>query len=1016
MYALLGMDRPWEWGAEEELRRGDNGGEWLQALMEPIVAEPGIQPVPPMMALARLGTRKFPIGYGFLHWGGTSMGIRGKVERATYPTVKMSKPSWTWPGSRWWRVDFHTHSPASYDFKNRETNTDDRERWVTWITAARDAGLDAVAITDHNTADGIEPLKNACSQVENAPVLFPGVEVTANDGCHLLLIMDPEHGRDHVNDFLSRVGIEQERRGTQKARSSQSVEGILEECDDKILILGAHVNSKDAGLLRHEGQQRIAELNHPRLAGVEVVPDYGSEDGKLLAPVDYEPWLDGSQAEIKRQFHPVWSSDAHCFAGLGRRWTWVKMTSPTLEGLRLALLDGAGSLKPSQAKDDNHNIPPEMVIESITVDQGKFMGRPQAITIPLNPYLNTIIGGRGTGKSTIIDFCRMTLRRQDELENNEKGEGPLKDLFDRRMQIPQNRGKEGLLTGQTKTEVVYRKNGQKFRLSWNSDGSVHPITRMNGQDHGDSSEEGDIRERFPARIYSQKQLFTLAQNPSALLSVIDDSIQARGREIKRKIEQLHNDYLSLRANARAALRQAETISIDEGRLKDIRHKINVLQSGNHAQIIKRHQQLHTKDSSWQRILMDATDAIDSLKENIHELTVSDLPTGTAAEDDPAQASLQKFHGSIKETINKLRQDLIQRIEIAQTDIEKIQKSDDAEHWYNAVESIQKKLEKITEQLIQEGISNLNEYSDLLRDAESLEQKIQDCKNQRQHAEQLERDADEMLSRYRKSHIEMNNLRQIFLQKISAKSENLINIKVNQFSDDSDLVEQIGEDLGLNAYEKDREEIAKMIGPDKGKPWSGKTLDAVISDMRKLPSQQPTSWNVQDRRFLGALQKLPPERIDRLALYCPKDGVEVEFREGKGSSWKPLPQGSPGQQAAALLAFILGHGQEPIIIDQPEDDLDNALIYELLVRRLREVKQHRQVIVVTHNPNIVVNGNAELVLSLKVGGGQTRIGCHGGIQDQPVRDEICRVMEGGREALKRRYQWILLPERPDHAGS
>lgn len=154
----------------------------------------------------------------------------------------------------------------------------------------------------------------------------------------------------------------------------------------------------------------------------------------------------------------------------------------------------------------------------------------------------------------------------------------------------------------------------------------------------------------------------------------------------------------------------------------------------------------------------------------------------------------------------------------------------------------------------------------------------------------------------------------------------------------------------------------------------------------------------------------------MALYCPEDEVEVEFREGKrGSSWKSLQQGSPGQQAAALLAFILGHGKEPIIIDQPEDDLDNALIYELLVRRLREVKQQRQVIVVTHNPNIVVNGNAELVLSLKAQTGQTRIGCSGGLQDQPVRDEICRVMEGGREALERRYQWILLPERSNHAG-
>ena len=970
-----------------------------------------------MMTLPRFGTRKFPMEYGFLHWAGTSIGGRGKVERATYPTVKMSKPSWIWPGSRWWRVDFHTHSPASYDFKSQEANAEEGECWVNWIKAARDAGLDAVAITDHNTAEGIEHLQRACSEVENAPVLFPGVEITANDGCHLLLIMDPEHGREHVNDFLSRVGIEKGKRGKQDARSSQSVEDILEKCDDKVLMLGAHVNGKNAGLLKHGGQQRIAELNHPRLAGVEVVPVNCSEDEGFLTPEDYEPWLDGSKAGVKRQFQPVWSSDAHRLTDLGHRWTWVKMTSPTLEGLRLALLDGAGSLKPAQANQPDHpNTPPDLVIESITVDQGKLIGRPKAITISLNPYLNTIIGGRGTGKSTIIDFCRVTLRRQDELENNEKGEGPLKDLFDRRMQIPQNRGKEGLLTKETKTEVVYRKNGQQFRLSWNSDGSVHPITRVNEKDHGDSPEEGDIRERFPARIYSQKQLFTLAQNPSALLSVIDDSIQARGREIKRKIEQFHNEYLSLRANARAALRKAETISIDECQLKDIRHKINVLQSGNQAQIIKRHQQLHTKDSSWQRILVDATDTIDSLKENIHELTVSDLPTVTAAEDDPAQASLQKFHGSIKETINKLRQDLTQRIEIAQTDIEKIQKSDDAEHWHNAVESIQKKLEEITKQLIQEGISNLNEYSDLLRDAESLEKKIQDCKNQRQYAEQLERDADEMLSRYRKCHIEMNDLRQIFLQKISAKSENLINIKVNQFSDDSDLIEQIGEDLGFNAYEKDREEIAKMVGPDKGKPWSGKALDAVISDMRKLPSQQPTSWNVQDRRFLAALQKLPPERIDRLALYCPKDDVEVEFREGKGSSWKPLPQGSPGQQAAALLAFILGHGQEPIIIDQPEDDLDNALIYELLVRRLREVKQHRQVIVVTHNPNIVVNGNAELVVSLKVGEGQTRIGCHGGLQDQPVRDEICRVMEGGREALKRRYQWILLPERPDHAGS
>ena len=923
----------------------------------------------------------------------------------------MGRHPWHWPGSRWWRVDLHTHSPASHDFDREEANAEDDERWIRWVTTARDANLDAVAITDHNTADGIEYLRKACSQVENAPVLFPGVEITASDGCHLLVIMDPEHGRDHVNDFLSRVGIRQEKRGKVEARSPQSVEEILSKCDDKMLILGAHINSKDAGLLGHGGQQRIAELNHPRLAGVEVVPDQRSEDG-FLTPEEYEPWLNGSQASINRQFQPVWSSDAHSVTKLGRRWTWVKMTSPTLEGLRLALLDGADSLKPSQDKNYNPNITNDLAIESISVDQGKFIGRPEAITIPLNPWLNTIIGGRGTGKSTIIDFCRMTLRRQDELENTLKEEEPLKTLFDRRMRIPQDRKEEGLLTDQTKIEVMYRKNGQKFILSWSLDGSASSIVRVDEQDHSHSPEKGDIRERFPIRIYSQKQLFTLARNPNALLSVIDDGIQTRGSEIKREIEKSANDYLSLRANARAALKQAESIGTYEGSLGDIRHKINVLQAGNQAQIMKQHQQLHSKDSAWQTTLADATGAINSIKSRVNELIVADLSIN-AAEDDPAQASLQKIHRSITEAISRLRQDLNQRIGIAQNDIARIQESNDAKYWRNAVMLIDNKLEEVTEKLAQEGIENPSEYNDLLRESKSLEEKIQDCKDQKDLAQQLEEKADKMLNNYRQLNMEMSNLRQTFSSEVVSENENLT-IKVNRLSNHDSLPEKMSAILGTSAFERDREEMAKKLKPSNENRWSWENLDKLTANLRKL-TNRPALWEIQDRRFLGVLQKLPPEGVDRLALYCPEDEVEVEFRERGNGPWKSLQQGSPGQQAAALLAFILSHGKEPIMIDQPEDDLDNALIYELLVRRLREVKQNRQVVVVTHNPNIVVNGNAELVLSLQVHQTQTRIGCRGGLQDKHVRDEICRVMEGGREALERRYQWILLPERSDHAG-
>ena len=104
-----------------------------------------------------------------------------------------------WPGSRWWRVDLHAHSPESRDFR-REVDTE--KDWRGWIAAAAVAGLDAVAITDHNTAAAISEIQAAAAGVANAPILFPGVEVTASDGFHLLALMDPARGEEHIDDLL----------------------------------------------------------------------------------------------------------------------------------------------------------------------------------------------------------------------------------------------------------------------------------------------------------------------------------------------------------------------------------------------------------------------------------------------------------------------------------------------------------------------------------------------------------------------------------------------------------------------------------------------------------------------------------------------------------------------------------------------------------------------------------------------------------------------------------------------
>ena len=115
-------------------------------------------------------------------------------------------------------------------------------------------------------------------------------------------------------------------------------------------------------------------------------------------------------------------------------------------------------------------------------------------------------------------------------------------------------------------------------------------------------------------------------------------------------------------------------------------------------------------------------------------------------------------------------------------------------------------------------------------------------------------------------------------------------------------------------------------------------------------------------------------------------------------------GSPGQRSAALLAFFLAFGKRSdSILDQPEDDLDNHLINDLVARQLQKNKRRRQVIVVTHNANVVINGDAELVNVLHAPNTQPEVKESGALDEKKVQDEVCTVMEGGRDALDCRYR-------------
>ena len=678
--------------------------------------------------------------------------------------------TWISPGSRWWRVDLHAHSPKSHDFKDQpEEKADAMHRW---LEAACDSGIEAIAVTDHNTAEAIGIIQDAVSKVDAAPVVFPGVELTANDGCHLLLLMDLSCNQQHVDDLLSRAEVPVDNRGKQTARSPLSVEKILEECGDEALVLGAHVNGAD-GIQKLGGEQRIAVLGNTKLAGVEVQPDLDCASD----------WLDGSKPEVGRRLSQVWGSDSHSFDDIGQRFTWVKMTKPNLEGLRLALLDGETSLKPARQGDvADPNSRASHAIESIIVREGKLIGRSTPMEVRFNPWLNAIIGGRGTGKSTLVDFCRKAMRRDGELDGaDSQEEGALRNVFDRRMRVPASRSAEGLLRENSRVEVVYRKDGERFLLSWSQDGAAQSIARLSGDEH--IPEEGSISERFPVRIYSQKQLFALAQDQNALLTVIDDVPAVQAAASDRRRGQLENEYLSLRSEARAAAALASELPNLQASLNDARRKLDVLQQGGHAQILSTYRARRQTDDTWNAILEATQRGVDAVSAAVEELSVAELNLGADNEDDAPRAAIRRAHQSLEQLIGEFRQGVAGNITDLEKQLAEVRAGTDANEWSTAVQASELEFQSTVARLAEEGITDPSEYGALVDQATRLEAEIERLSGERQRVINLETQAAEVLAKYREERGQLNARRREFA--ISA-SGSALRVEVNAFARHSNL--------------------------------------------------------------------------------------------------------------------------------------------------------------------------------------------------------------------------------------
>ena len=922
--------------------------------------------------------------------------------------------SWNWNGARWWKFDFHTHTPASTGDYGRGPDQEKLMKLTPrdWLLDYMRAGIDCVAITDHNTGEWIDKLKTALDELEREkpdgfrPIhIFPGMEISVNAGIHLLAIFDESATSADMNVLLGLVDYTGNP-GKCDDETRKSFEDVVDAIHGRGgIAIPAHVD-KENGLFSAEPVRTLkSRLGCQNILAMELIdPAY-------------------SKPQIYQEEAPNWTevvgSDARHPSGKpgqdypGSRFTWVKMGKPCLEGLKLALLDGPLSVCRSDQSNEDPNTHASCVIESIEVSDARYMGREPAFMVPLNPWLNAVIGGRGTGKSTLVEFLRIALRRTNELPES------LTKNFEKYNAVCQAGDGEGLLTPQCKLTVVYRKDDTRYRIQWNQAANATPIEVETKPDDWER-EEGDVFQRFPIRIYSQKQIYELAEDPFGLLRIVDESDEVNRREWQGQWQALETRFLSLRAKAREIESGLTEEGSLRGELEDVKRKLTVFEQAGHAQVRKEyHRRIRQQQEveSWQETWSASRPSIRDLA---RDLAPAPLDGQTFDADDAADASLIRASSALRDQIVKIAQ----RLETIAQDMDKVVQNWNQEkeqsQWQKALTSAIESYKQLVGKLAEDGVDNPDVYGELVQRKQSIESRLRVFIDRQKEAQSCRGQADTCLEELLEMRRQLTKKREDFLSKV-LEGNQYVRIHVLPYQA-KDMVEKEfrrvirREDGG---FEKDigtTESQEGLLGNlYSGKPSATK-LENRFSDLKRkvceiAAEKKEALEALHDRRFASYLAKLPPESLDRLDLWFPEDNLKVKHsKEANGSRFQSIEEGSPGQKTAALLAFLLSYGHEPLILDQPEDDLDNRLIYDLIVTQLRKIKLRRQVIVVTHNANIVVNGDAELVMALKVGGKETRIECSGSMQEKKVRDTICAVMEGGKTAFEQRYRRMTLDDR------
>lgn len=832
------------------------------------------------------------------------------------------------------------------------------------VRAAHDCGLDGLAITDHNSGNGIDEAIAAGRDLGVS--VFPGVELTVTGGehgIHLVALFDPSCDSNQVKALLGSLGISPKEWGSDEAVSTKSPAAAIDEIIDLGGIACAAHASSSKGLFNDmRGQQRIALARHEGLLAVEL-KSLDSSTARILR----DP-----QSDYERLFALYQASDAHEADDVGHRFSYFKMGEITLGSLKQCFYDPDTRIR-------RMDLPPPE-IEGYRIDRIAFHGGfLDGQSMDFHSGLNCILGGKGVGKSLIIEFIRFALDqackevkeiKQDHIEKLKKCLGTNGEV-----EIQISRGAES-------SYVVTRTFDKK----------ANPIRILhNGLDIGDAS-PSDL---FPILAYSQNEAISVSRNHRAQLSLVDGFVDSKTIErqqdaYKESLKSLDIDLSASMSAAGDLLAQRSAVATCQAQLTDAEAKIDnpVFAEMKIWESVRDH--IHESDELTAKVESTLQGAAETLEALVPSAQID--VEGHGAE----------LANQILAKVTELRLNTQDRIEEVREFAANERKGiNETRQRFN--DAIGEAKDRYLAAIEQGG-----NQEDLQRERDRLADELRDLQEEQKRLEHLTQRRQDLLSRrsllLSKLDTAANELfdrRRRKYEEITEQSHGKIRLSIERAADKAKFQQRLDElSTGTMLRKKYMAQIASAASP-------AEFVDSVIEgDGAKIASWCDMSEE-QATDFVGFLRSLR-DQSQVLCLsydYRAEDKPRIEYRKPDGE-YAEIASLSVGQKCSALVMVALADQGRTVVMDQPEDSLDVISVYEDVSHTLRLGKDSRQFIVTTHNPNVAVTSDTDMYYVVSADARRGWIDTAGAMDVENLRGRVMQQLEGGPEAYqlrRRKYE-------------